>query len=264
MQNDGAETTQSVPQDVVFGGDLAFQEVPYAATLDGLEDHGFASSTFWPASDTMPICSLGFVSAVLSCCPRLVCGTQGALSLQMVVFVVDEPEVRIVLDSPTNRIVFLVSSTGDFNCGPYEVAEELRVRWRHGSLGYKIGLTDSERLGHESQQQALEDRFVFPVRHRVLTQLDLLKFWKENTLVDLAGSESLDGMKVVNFKPQVFPFVFPVGLFTSCQYSSMNKWRNCTFDRSSLGAALTVSAQEQTDHAGVKVEGPFKRGDYRY
>ena len=44
MQSDGAVTTQSVPQDVVFGGDPTFL-VPYAATLDGLEDHGFAYST---------------------------------------------------------------------------------------------------------------------------------------------------------------------------------------------------------------------------
>ena len=45
----------------------------------------------------------------------------------------------------------------------------------------------------------------------------------------LAGSEDLDGMKVGNFKPQVVPFVFHVVLSTSCQNSSMNKWRNCTF-----------------------------------
>ena len=101
-------------------------------------------------------------------------------------------------------------------CGPYEVAEELRVRWRHQSLGYKIGLTGSEGLGRESQQQASEDRFVFPVRHGMLTQLDLCKYWKENTVFDLAGSKSLDNMKVVNFKPQVGPFVFPGGLFASC------------------------------------------------
>ena len=44
----------------------------------------------------------------------------------------------------------------------------------------------------------------------------------------------------------------------------MNKWRNCTFDRASLGAALTVSAQEQTVFPGVKVESPFKGGDFRY
>ena len=72
----------------------------------------------------------------------------------------------------------------------------------------------------------------------------------------LVGREGLKSKKVVNFKPQMGPFVFPVGLFFSCQYSSMDKWRNCTFDRSSFGAALTVSAQEQTDYAGFKVEGP--------
>ena len=37
MQSDGVETTQLVPQDVVFGGDPTFLEVPCAATLDGLE-----------------------------------------------------------------------------------------------------------------------------------------------------------------------------------------------------------------------------------
>ena len=36
-------------------------------------------------------------------------------------------------------------------------------------------------------------------------------------------------MKVVNIKPQVGPFVFPVGLYISSQKSSMSKWRYCTF-----------------------------------
>ena len=44
----------------------------------------------------------------------------------------------------------------------------------------------------------------------VLTQLDLLKYWKENTMFDLAGSEGVDGMKVVNIKLQVDLFVFPL------------------------------------------------------
>ena len=51
--------------------------------------------------------------------------------------------------------------------------------------------------------------------HGVLTQLDLLKYWKENTAFDLAASE------VVNIKPQVDPFVFPVGLSTSVQVSRL-------------------------------------------
>ena len=45
MQSDGVETTQVVPQDVVFGGDPTFLEVPCAATLDGLEDHDVVHST---------------------------------------------------------------------------------------------------------------------------------------------------------------------------------------------------------------------------
>ena len=45
MQSDGVETTQLVPQDVVFGGDPTFLEVPCAATLDGLEDHDVVHST---------------------------------------------------------------------------------------------------------------------------------------------------------------------------------------------------------------------------
>ena len=44
MQSDGVETTQSVPQDVVFGEDPTFFGVPYTATLDGLEDPDFAYS----------------------------------------------------------------------------------------------------------------------------------------------------------------------------------------------------------------------------
>ena len=45
MQSDGVETTQSVPQDVVFGGDPTFLGVPYTATLDGPEDPDFVCST---------------------------------------------------------------------------------------------------------------------------------------------------------------------------------------------------------------------------
>ena len=44
----------------------------------------------------------------------------------------------------------------------------------------------------------------------------------------------------------------------------MNKWRNSTFDRCSLGTELTVFAQEQADYACGKVEGPFKGAYYRY
>ena len=115
------------------------------------------------------------------------------------------------------------------------VAQELpllRPARVHGWLQVTAMETGLGRHGSR-QQQASEDRFVFPVRHGVLTQLDLLKYWKENK-------------------------VFPVGLSTSCQNSSMNKWQNCTLDRSSLGAGLTVSAHEQTDYGGVKVEGPFQ------
>ena len=45
LQSNGVETTQSVLQDVVFEGDPTFLEVPYTATLDGLEGHDFAYST---------------------------------------------------------------------------------------------------------------------------------------------------------------------------------------------------------------------------
>ena len=54
--------------------------------------------------------------------------------------------------------------------------------------------------------------------------------------VDYAGSEGLVGLKVVNIKPHVDPFVFPVVL---------------------LGAAITVCAHEHADYLGFKFEGSF-------
>ena len=41
--------------------------------------------------------------------------------------------------------------------------------------------------------------------------------------IDMADPEGWEGMKVDNIKPQVDPFVFPVGLSTSCQYSSSSR-----------------------------------------
>ena len=78
--------------------------------------------------------------------------------------------------------------------------------------------------------------------------------------IDSAGSEGLNGMKVDNdrlgqlrglglhesrhIKPQVDRFIFPVGLSASCHNRTINKGRNCTFDRSSIGTELTVFAPE--------------------
>ena len=77
----------------------------------------------------------------------------------------------------------------------------------------------------ESRQlQTSEDRFVFPDGH---------------------------GPLVLAFRPTKT-------ISTSCRRSSMRKWRKCTSMHS------TVLAQEQEDYIGVKVEGPFKGGHYRY
>ena len=45
--------------------------------------------------------------------------------------------------------------------------------------------------------------------------------YNKNMAFDMAGSEGLNGMKFGNIKLQVVPFVFPVGLSTSCQNSSL-------------------------------------------
>ena len=77
-----------------------------------------------------------------------------------------------------------------------------------------------------------------------------------------------------NIKPQKNRFVVLVGygdrpgyqayktMPTSCRRSSMRKMPklHCIV----LGTVLTVLAQEHTDYIGVKVEGPFKVGHYRY
>ena len=70
----------------------------------------------------------------------------------------------------------------------------------------------------------------------------------------LEGSECL---KVDNIKAQKIPSPSPMAT-VRCRRSSMRKWRNCTSLHS------TVLTQEQADFIGVKVEGPFKGGHYRY
>ena len=75
---------------------------------------------------------------------------------------------------------------------------------------------------------------------------------------DLAGSEGLDGMKLVNIKPQVGPFVFPVCL----SLPKRARWDSGKFALSCTrcGAQrLYLGAHE----IGVKVEGPFKGPHYR-
>ena len=75
--------------------------------------------------------------------------------------------------------------------------------------------------------------------------------------VRLCQLRSLGGLKVVNIKPQKIPSPSPMAT-VRCRRSSMRTWRNCTSLHS------TVLAQEQADYIGVKVEGPFKGGHYRY
>ena len=95
------------------------------------------------------------------------------------------------------------------------------------------------------------------VKLKNLSLVEKTKYFDDE--FDYTGSEALDGVKVVTIKPQVAPSVFPVSLSITCQYSSMNKWRNCTFDRSSA-----VFTQEHTDCASVKLESLFKGGHYLY
>ena len=74
--------------------------------------------------------------------------------------------------------------------------------------------------------------------------------------VDYAGSEGLDGVKVVNIKPHVDPFVFPVVLSLSLFRKQLDK-KVATLQLRALSAAITVCAQEHADYLGVIFEGPF-------
>ena len=74
--------------------------------------------------------------------------------------------------------------------------------------------------------------------------------------VDYAGSEGLDGVKVVNIKPHVVPFVCPVVLSLSLFQKQLGK-KVATLQLPALGAAITVCAQEHADYLGVKFEGSF-------
>ena len=74
--------------------------------------------------------------------------------------------------------------------------------------------------------------------------------------VDFAGSESLDGVKVVNIKPHVDPFVFSVVLSLSLFQKQLDK-KVATLQVPALGVAITVCAQEHAVYLGVKFDGPF-------
>ena len=74
--------------------------------------------------------------------------------------------------------------------------------------------------------------------------------------LDFAGSEGLDGVKVVNIKPHVDPFVFPVVLSLSHFPEQLDK-KVATLQLPALGAAITVCAKEHAVYIGVKFEGSF-------
>ena len=68
----------------------------------------------------------------------------------------------------------------------------------------------------------------------MLAKLDLWRFWKETTTNEI--------------------YLLPKELHEKVARLHLL----------ALGTKLTVSAQEQTVYPGVKVEGPFKRINYRY
>ena len=71
--------------------------------------------------------------------------------------------------------------------------------------------------------------------------------------VDFAGSESLDGVKVVNIKPHVDPFVFSVVLSLSLSlFQKQLDKKVATLQVPPLGVAITVCAQEHAVYLGVK------------
>ena len=104
---------------------------------------------------------------------------------------------------------------------------------------------------------------------------------------DLACSEGLDGRKAVNNKPLKIVSSSPLLTVTFHETGAAARCVKVLEGNHDLqeriyllpkelhekvarlhllapGTELTVSAQEQTVYPGVKVEGPFKRIDYRY
>ena len=94
------------------------------------------------------------------------------------------------------------------NTGHFDIEIELA-----GSEGLECRKVDS--INFQESFRILRLSPCYRALRSMLKQLDLLKYWKQNTAFDFAPSEGLDGMKVDNIKPQMDPFVFPVGLCTS-------------------------------------------------
>ena len=128
-----------------------------------------------------------------------------------------------------SEIDIFVSSTGNFqrqHFGRDEVEAHF-ARGKHRTLSQRDRLRSLRGLGrHESRQhQTSEDYFVFPVAHG-----------------DSAG-----------FRPARTDLPLSEG----ARRESGEIAPSCT-------AELTVFAQEHADYTGVKVEGPFKGGHFRY
>ena len=72
--------------------------------------------------------------------------------------------------------------------------------------------------------------------------------------VDYAGSEDLDGVIVVNIKPHVDPFVFPVVLSLSLSFrnSSIRKWQRCNFLHSVRPSPSVPTNTEITSESSLK------------
>ena len=94
---------------------------------------------------------------------------------------------------------------------------------------------------------------------QVLAQLALFEVLEgKNTAFDLAGSEGLDGKIVANIKPSGSLRLSRRSVYLSPPQLDEQR------AKLHLGSFLNPSLLRNKHYAGVKLEGPFKGGDYRY
>merc|ERR1712125_28514 len=175
------------------------------------------------------------------------------------------------LESVVGEIDIFVSSTGNYNIIRLEHMKKMKNNAIVGNIGHfdngidMQGLESLEGIKVENIKPQV-DRFVFPDGHgvivlasarlcnlgcatghpsfvmscsftnQVLAQIDLLKNWKETKA----------------YKNEVY--LLPKELDEKVARLHLP----------ALGARLTTLSKEQADYIGVKVEGPFKPGTYRY
>merc|ERR1711884_966273 len=177
----------------------------------------------------------------------------------------------VKMETVVGEIDIFVSTTGNKDIIRLDHMKKMKNNAIVGNIGHFDNEIEMEKL-EKSEGIKIEnikpqvDRFVFPDGHgiiilasgrllnlgcatghpsfvmscsftnQVLAQLDLLKNWKENK----------------GYKNQVY--LLPKELDEKVARLHLP----------SLGAELTTLSKEQADYIGVKVEGPYKGGHYRY